>query len=109
MIKLRRRTQLREIAAEHHEVRFRSQQIGFGDRADQTAVPVSDETVTFDLLNVCVGNIREGKVLLFIGKGQLDQADRQSAAERQGAGGLQEMAAAAINVIHVLSPVELRL
>ena len=44
--------ELGEIAAEHHEVRFGLQQICFGDRTDQTAVPVVDESAALDVLDM---------------------------------------------------------
>ncbi len=71
--------ELGQVAAEHHEIGPGLQQIGLGDRTDQTAVPVVDETGTRDVLNMGVGDVGEGEVLCRVGKGELHHADGQGA------------------------------
>jgi hypothetical protein len=84
--------ELGKVAAEHHKVRFGLQQIGFGDRANQSSVPVADEAVARDVLDVGVGDVSEGEVLRRIREGELHHADGEGAHRRYRAGALDETA-----------------
>ena len=41
-----------EISAKHHEIRLGLQQVGFGNRGNQAAIPVSDKLVALDMLDM---------------------------------------------------------
>ncbi len=92
--------ELGQVAAEHHEVRLRLQQVGLGDRADQTAVPVADESVAQDVLDVGVGYVREGEILGRVGKSELHHADRQGAGRSHCPRAFQKSASSPAIVSH---------
>jgi hypothetical protein len=87
MIQFGLAAKLRQIAAEHDKIRLGRQQIGFRDGANQAAIPVSDETIVFNMLDMGVGNVGEGEVLAAFRKGQFDQTDGQGAANGSSACG----------------------
>ena len=59
---------LAEVAAEHDEIGFGHKEVGLGHRALQSLVPVADELVPLDLLDVRVRYVCEGEVLLSDGQ-----------------------------------------
>lgn len=72
MIQFSFTAELRQIAAENDKIGFGRQQIGFRNGPDQTPIPVSDEMGSLDMLDVGIGNIGKGKVLVAFCEGQFD-------------------------------------
>ena len=97
--------ELREIAAEHHEVDFGLNEIGLGDGALESHVPIAHEARALDLLDVRVRNIGEGHVLARSAEGETHHADRQGA-DRSGKprGARGHHAAPRDEFRHVFSP-----
>ena len=100
VVELLLRAELAEVAAEHHEVGLRSEEVRLRDRPDQTAVPVADELGARDVLDVGVRDVGEGEVLRGVGEGELHEAHGDDAGGGRRRRALQEIATAGDAGVH---------
>ena len=100
VVELLLHAELAEVAAEHHEVGLRGEEVRLRHRPDEAAVPVADELGARDVLDVGVRDVGEGEVLGGVGEGELHEAHGDDA----GGGGrrrpLQEVATAGDDGVH---------
>ena len=90
VVELLLHAELAEVAAEHHEVRLRVEEVRLRHRPDEAPVPVAHEPGAGDVLDVGVGDVGEGEVQGGIAEGELHRAHRHDAGgggrRRRGAG-----------------------